>query len=75
MAALASKNFIIDISNSTDPISRASRRIIINSELLKQARVYAGDIVAISSDSSKVRFLCLALSYSACTFRRFLTQA
>ena len=66
MAAFASKKFTINISNPTDPISRASRRVIINSELLKQEKVYTGDVVAISSDSSKVRFLCLT---SACALR------
>ena len=62
MATFAGKKFTIGISDPTDPISRASRRVICSSELLKQSKVYAGDVVAISSDSFKVRFPCLALS-------------
>ncbi|KAM5541224.1 hypothetical protein V8D89_005153 [Ganoderma adspersum] len=56
MAAFAGRKFTVDISNPTEPISRASRRLIINSELLKQAKVYAGDVVAISSAESPKKF-------------------
>ncbi|KAI1789928.1 AAA family ATPase [Ganoderma leucocontextum] len=56
MTAFASKKFTVDVSNPTEPISRASRRVIINSELLKQAKVYAGDAVALSCVESPKKF-------------------
>ena len=70
MAAFAGRKFTVDISNPTEPISRASRRLIINSDVLKQAKVYAGDVLAISStESPKVRLLCLAFSCYARALR------
>ena len=52
MATLASKTFTVDISDATEPISRTSRRIIINADILKQTKVYAGDVIAITSSQS-----------------------
>ncbi|PIL34827.1 transporter [Ganoderma sinense ZZ0214-1] len=52
MAAFVGRKFTVDVSNPAEPISRASRRLIINSELLKQAKLYSGDVVAISSPES-----------------------
>ncbi len=70
MAAFAGRKFTVNISNSTEQISRASRRIIIHSELLKQSKVYSGDVVAISSaESPKVRLLYLAFSCNAGALR------
>ncbi len=55
MAALANKKFVVEASDPSEPVSRASRRIVINAEILKQARVYAGDVIAVvSSESLKV---------------------
>ena len=55
MAALATRKFTVEVVNESEPISRASRRVIINANILKQANLYAGDVVAISSpDVSKV---------------------
>ncbi|KAI0687036.1 AAA family ATPase [Earliella scabrosa] len=48
MAAISSKRFTIEEHASNEPISRASRRIVINADVLKQAKLYAGDVVAIS---------------------------
>ena len=55
MAGLAGKEFTIDITDPAESISRASQRIHVNTDILKQAKVYAGDVVAItSSEASKV---------------------
>ena len=55
MAALAARKFTVEVANELEPISRASRRVVINAALLKQANLYAGDVVAlVSSDPSKV---------------------
>ena len=52
MATLASKIFTVEIANEFEPVSRASRRVVINANLLKQANLYAGDEVAITSSAS-----------------------
>ena len=63
MAAFSGRKFTVDVSNPAEPISRVSRRIVINSELLKQARIYAGDVVAIiSAESPKVKDSVFAFS-------------
>ncbi|KAI0642851.1 AAA family ATPase [Trametes meyenii] len=55
MSLLSTRKFTVESFNSSEPISRAARRVIINTEVLKQAKVYAGDVVGLSSaDSQKV---------------------
>ena len=55
MSLLSTRKFTAEAVNTSEPISRATRRIIINAEILKQAKVYAGDVVGLSAaDSHKV---------------------
>ncbi|KAI8986118.1 AAA family ATPase [Trametes punicea] len=54
MSLLGTRQFIVEVSSASEPISRAARRIIINAEILKQSKVYAGDVVGLSpADSHK----------------------
>ncbi|KAI0738851.1 AAA family ATPase [Daedaleopsis nitida] len=52
MTALGTRAFKVTVLETSEPISRASRRIIINAEILKQAKLYAGDVVAMVSPKS-----------------------
>lgn len=55
MSLLATRKFNVEAVESLESVSRAARRIIINADILKQAKVYAGDVVGLSSaDSHKV---------------------
>lgn len=50
MSPLASKKFVIALSDSSESsLPRASRRIIINADVAKAAKLCAGDVVALSS--------------------------
>lgn len=57
MASLSSKTFIVGIPNVSDSAFRAARRLIINAEVLKAAKIYAGDVLALSAPGAdhKVR--------------------
>ena len=54
MSVLATRKFTVEAANELEPVSRASRRVIINANVLKQANLYAGDPVAIKSGVSNV---------------------
>ncbi|KAI0775577.1 AAA family ATPase [Trametes elegans] len=56
MSLLSTRKFTVEESNSLEPNSRAIRRVIVNAEILKQAKVYAGDVVGLSSADSKKAF-------------------
>ncbi|KAI0671254.1 AAA family ATPase [Trametes maxima] len=56
MSLLSARKFTVESFNSSEPVSRASRRVIINAEVLKQAKVYAGDVVGLSSANSQKAF-------------------
>jgi AAA family ATPase len=54
MASLCSKKFVVQLADSSEYTARASRRLIVNSDILKAAKLYAGDIIALSnSDNAK----------------------
>ncbi|KAI0632362.1 AAA family ATPase [Trametes polyzona] len=55
MSLLATRKFTVETFSPTEPDSRATRRVIVNADILKQAKVYAGDVVGLSSvDSHKL---------------------
>ncbi|KAI0662110.1 AAA family ATPase [Cubamyces menziesii] len=56
MSLLSTRKFTAEAANTSEPISRATRRIIINVEILKQAKVYAGDVVGLSAADSHKAF-------------------
>ncbi|KAI9065950.1 AAA-domain-containing protein [Trametes sanguinea] len=56
MSLLATRKFTVQSTDDSEPVSRASRRIVINAEILKQAKVYAGDVVGLSAADSHQAF-------------------
>ncbi|KAI0691255.1 AAA family ATPase [Cerioporus squamosus] len=52
MAGLTSRTFTADISDAAEPVSRTSRRIVLNADILKQHKLYAGDVIAVASSQS-----------------------
>ncbi|KAL5529736.1 hypothetical protein ACEPAG_5721 [Sanghuangporus baumii] len=57
--SLSSRTFLVcltDLSDVSGTSSRASRRILVNADLLKSAKIFAGDVIAITaSDQSDSR--------------------
>ncbi|CDO72261.1 hypothetical protein BN946_scf184970.g113 [Trametes cinnabarina] len=56
MSLLATRKFVVQSSDTSDPLSRAARRIVVNAEILKQAKVYAGDVIGLSQADSHQAF-------------------
>ncbi|OSC98204.1 AAA family ATPase [Trametes coccinea BRFM310] len=56
MSLLATRKFTVQSSDDSEPLSRAARRIVLNAEVLKQAKVYAGDVVGLSAADSHQAF-------------------
>ncbi|KAH9919180.1 AAA family ATPase [Epithele typhae] len=52
MSGVSSRKFTIEVANEDEPISRATRRVVINVDIMKQAKLYAGDEIAIASPNS-----------------------
>ncbi|RDX44132.1 AAA family ATPase [Lentinus brumalis] len=52
MATLTSRTFTVHIFDASEPVSRTSRRIVLNPDILKQAKLYAGDVIAVTSSQS-----------------------
>lgn len=46
--SISTRTFIVGLANSFDSVSRASRRVIIQADLLKASKILAGDVVALS---------------------------
>jgi hypothetical protein len=61
MSDFPSKQFTVGFSESLDGVPRAARRLIFNADVLKAAKVCAGDVVALSSRDPphKVRLNCV----------------
>lgn len=58
MSSWMSKNFVIGLANFSEPTPRATRRVIINADVVKAVKLCAGDVVALSDpdnpDNTKV---------------------
>ncbi len=46
--SLSARKFVVGLAGPSDPVSRASRRVIIHVDVLKAAKVSAGDVLALS---------------------------
>lgn len=46
--SLAARTFVVGVSDPSTPVSRASRRVIVSVDVLKSAKILAGDVVALS---------------------------
>lgn len=49
MSVFSSKKFVTQLTDSYESIPRAARRIIINADVVKAAKLCAGDVIALSS--------------------------
>jgi AAA family ATPase len=47
MAFVWSKTFVVQVADSSEYTPRASRRLIINADIVKAAKLCAGDIIAL----------------------------
>ncbi|KAH9850128.1 AAA family ATPase [Lenzites betulinus] len=56
MSLLATRKFTVEAAESSEGVSRTARRVVINAEVLKQAKVYAGDVVGLSASDSHKAF-------------------
>jgi len=48
MPPISSGEFTVGLASDSDVKSRAARRVICNADVLKAAKIFAGDIVALS---------------------------
>jgi AAA family ATPase len=48
MSSLTSKRFVVRLADSSESTPRASRRLIINANIAKAAKLCAGDVIALS---------------------------
>lgn len=62
MAAL-SKRFTVTLADPSSSTSRAAKRIVVNSELLRNAKVAAGDVLSISASNSQNAVRCLIFGF------------
>lgn len=52
MSSISSRNFTVKVVDALETEPRAVRRVICNADILKVAKICAGDIVALSSGST-----------------------
>jgi len=48
MSLLSSKRFVVEVVDSSETTARASRRLIVNADIVKAAKLFAGDVIALS---------------------------
>lgn len=46
--SIALRTFVVAVADGSDPVSRASRRVIVHADVLKAAKLLAGDVLALS---------------------------
>lgn len=46
--SITARSFVVGVTGSSDPVSRASRRVIVHADVLKAAKILAGDVLALS---------------------------
>ena len=46
--SISTRSFVVGVTGSSDPVSRASRRVIVHADVLKAAKILAGDVLALS---------------------------
>ena len=60
MSSLLSQKFVVRLADSSESIPRASRRLIINTNIVKAAKLCAGDVIALSAyDNARDRKVSL----------------
>ena len=47
--SISASTFVVRLANPVDSAPRAARRVAFNADILRSAKVYAGDVVAIAA--------------------------
>ena len=50
--SIAGRTFTVQVTDQSEAVSRASRRVIISADVLKSAKLLAGDTVVLSQTDS-----------------------
>jgi AAA family ATPase len=48
MSLLSSKRFVVKVADSSEETARTSRRLIVNADIVKAAKLCTGDVIALS---------------------------
>ncbi|KAF7798284.1 hypothetical protein EIP86_009503 [Pleurotus ostreatoroseus] len=80
--SISARSFVVGVTGSSDPVSRASRRVIVHADVLKAAKILAGDVLALSeadktTEQKKVGVVQSApeLSFVPVTFTLYIFPA
>lgn len=52
MTSLASRKFNVGLADESETLARAARRVIFSADVLKNAKICTGDMVALSNGSN-----------------------
>ncbi|OCH87928.1 AAA family ATPase [Obba rivulosa] len=61
MASISSRTFTVRAAHGSEAVARAARRVIVNAELLKGARLCAGDVVALSAADTHTKAFAVGI--------------
>lgn len=48
MTSLSSKRFVVKVADSSESTARTSRRLIVNADIVKAAKLCTGDVIVLS---------------------------
>jgi AAA family ATPase len=48
MSLLSSKRFVVKVADSSEETARTSRRLIVNADIVKAAKLCTGDVIGLS---------------------------
>ncbi|KAI0823937.1 AAA family ATPase [Trametes gibbosa] len=63
MSLLSTRKYTVETSDSSESVSRTARRVFINAEVLKQAKVYAGDVVGLSASPNSHKVFAVGIAW------------
>ncbi|KAI0927661.1 hypothetical protein AcV5_008138 [Taiwanofungus camphoratus] len=63
MTSISSRPFSVGLADASDVASRAARRVIVNAETLKGAKVCAGDLLSLSAAGSQKKAFAVGVAW------------
>ncbi|EMD39468.1 hypothetical protein CERSUDRAFT_111775 [Gelatoporia subvermispora B] len=63
MASISSRTFTVQAAHGSETVARAARRVIVNAEILKGARLCAGDVVALSAAGAQTKAFAVGIAW------------
>ncbi|KAH9948308.1 AAA family ATPase [Amylocystis lapponica] len=63
MSSICTRTFVVGTSNASDSASRAARRVIVNAEVLKGAKLCAGDVVCLSAAGEPKKAFAVGIAW------------